>query len=99
DEHTDQTAHDGAVDADELQVATDVQLDALRGLHAVPPLDGLGDHRSELAAVAVDHEDGRVAEHPVESFLEGDVVSHPRTELDQFGTDTLGESALRIGQG
>ena len=41
DDDTHEAADDGAVDPDELQVATDVQLDLARGLLAVPALDGV----------------------------------------------------------
>ena len=42
DQHADQATDDGAVDPDELQVATDVQLDAPCRLLAVPALDRRG---------------------------------------------------------
>src|SRR6476469_1378469 len=57
DQHPHQAADDGAVDADELQVAADVQLDPAGGLLAVPALDGVRDHRGQLTAVTVDCED------------------------------------------
>ena len=46
-----ETADDGAVDPDELQVTAHVQLDPLRRLLAVPALDGVRDDRGELGAV------------------------------------------------
>src|SRR5918995_3088470 len=53
-----------AVDADELQIASDLQLELLGGLTRVPALDGLGDDPGDLAAV-VAHDVGRGIRHPL----------------------------------
>ena len=49
-----EAADDRAVDADELEVAADLQLDAPCGVGAVPALDGRGDQVGDLALVVVD---------------------------------------------
>src|SRR5690606_611001 len=57
DEQPDQATDDGAVDADELQVTADLELDAVGGVAGVPPGHGRGDHVADLALRALDQLD------------------------------------------
>lgn len=52
DEHSDHGADDGAVDADELKVAPDLQLQPPAGLRGVPALHRRGDDRGDVVPVA-----------------------------------------------
>ena len=59
-----EAADDGAVDADVLQVAADLEFDAVAGLVGVPTLDGRGDEVGDLGtALAGEMHDG--ADDPV----------------------------------
>jgi hypothetical protein len=51
DHQTGQAADEGSVDADELQIAAHVQLDALGGLLAVPTVNSLRDDLGDLMAI------------------------------------------------
>ena len=75
-------ADDRAVDADELQVTADLQLDAPRRVGAVPALDGRGDEVGDLTAVVLDD----VGERPLDPVLE------LRLQLD-VGGQALAEPA------
>lgn len=52
DQHPDQRAHDGSVDADELQVPPDLQLQPAPGLRGIPALHRRGDDRGDVIPVA-----------------------------------------------
>ena len=67
-------ADDGPVDPDELQVPPDVQLDLVRRLLAIPPLDGVADHRHEFVAVAVDEEGGEAVSYTHLTLPTSDLV-------------------------
>src|SRR5581483_11912405 len=77
DQHPCQATDDGAVDPDELQVATDVEFDPLGGLPAVPALDRVGDHGRGLLAVALHQPDGCVGRGGVELGTQFGVIDDP----------------------
>ena len=76
-----------------------MQLDALGGLLAVPPLDGVGDDLGQLAAVALDREDHGVRGQPVEPLAQRGLVHEPAGEPLQLGAHPQPHRALGIVEG
>ena len=67
-----------------------MQLDATSRLLAVPALDGVGDHRRQLRAVAVDGEHRPVGGQAIQSLAQLGLLDQPERkprELD-LGSDT-----------
>ncbi len=97
--HAGQPADDRAVDADELEVAPDLQLHLARRGVGVPPLDRAGDHVADLVAVVVDHvADG--AHHPVVDLaLQLLVDRQPLAEAAQARRHAEPELAVLVAGG
>src|SRR4029079_3000669 len=85
DQDSHQTTHDRALDADELQVLPDVQLDLARRLAAVPLVDGLGDDRGQLTSVAIHEEHRERGRALVQPDPELAVVLQSLAERDDLG--------------
>ena len=85
DEQAGEAADDGAVDADELQVAAHVEFDAVGGLLAVPLLDDLGDDRHEFGTVGVDEAGDDVPDPALDPGPQVGLVLQARTEVDELG--------------
>ena len=96
DEEADEATDDGAVDADELQVAPDERLDAIRRVLGVPALDRRGDEGRDLVAVTRD-EAGRAR---LEASLHGGaqclVVLEPVAEGAQVFDHPLAQGTLLV---
>src|SRR4051794_33961520 len=85
DEQPGEAADHGAVDADELEVPADLQLDAPGGLVRVPPLDRRGDEVAHLPARLLHHLPHRRADPLVDLRLQLRVVPEPLPEGDDPG--------------
>jgi len=79
-----ESADDRAVDADELQVATNVEFDAFGRLFAIPPIDSLGDDRRHFAAIVVDHVGRKIRQHRIETQTQRFIGQEPLAKRNQF---------------
>ena len=79
DHEADQRADDGAVDADVLEVAADVELDALGGFLRIPTFDGVGDDAGDLGAEALGQITGGGGDPVI------DAAGEVRVRLQAFG--------------
>jgi hypothetical protein len=89
DDEPGEPADDGAVDADELQVAADLGLDALGGLCRVPALDRRRDELADLAGRLGDQRRGKRDDPLVDLGGQLRVVSQALPRADQPRIQTL----------
>ncbi len=94
-----QPADDGAVDADELEVAPDLQLHLARRGVGVPALDGAGDHVADLVAIVVDHVTDAAQDPVVDLALELLVDRQPLAEAAQTRRDADPQLAVFVAGG
>src|SRR3954468_8312882 len=98
DHESHQSSYDRAVDADELQVTSDMQLDPACRLTSVPAFDGVGDDGRDLGAVALDHEDGEVRRARVDGRPERGVLAEPGAERPELVSQAPPDSPVGVQQ-
>ena len=79
DRQPDERPDDSAVDADVLEVAADIELDALGGFLRIPALDGVGDDAGDLRAEALGQITGSGGDLVI------DTAGELRVRLQPFG--------------
>ena len=86
---------DGAVDADELEISADLELDAVSGVLGIPAFNGVGDQGANLAPAGFGqvHHDG--FEPCVDLGLKVRVIDQPVGE----GRDGVGDATTDVGIG
>jgi hypothetical protein len=98
DQHPDQPADDGAVDADELQVAPDRELDALRHLLARPFRELLLDEPAGLAAVLADQRHAAALDRLVDPVAQSGLLDQGAAELLDPGLDLAQQRRLLLAE-
>src|SRR5699024_3847387 len=96
---TGECTHNGAVDADPLQILAHHQLDLVGGLVGVPAFDGFGDDAGDLGGVVVGEEGGGSHEALVKVGAEGFVVKHPLTPAHGELGDLVAQHGVGVGGG
>ena len=99
DHEADQRADDGAVDADVLEVAADVELDALGGFLRIPAFDGVGDDAGDLRAEAFGQITGGGGDPDIDAAGEFRVRLQPFGEFSDELPDAGSDFAAFVDDG
>src|SRR5690348_9636825 len=91
-------AHYRAVDADELQVAAEQQLQLAGRLGGVPPLDGPGDQAGQVVVEVISDGPGARLHHPLEPLVQALVRLQPPPGRHQHVSQPAAQLGRRIGR-